>query len=496
MNDIATIKQSDMVLNVVNQGGDGRWYTAMLMCENGNHQGAANLVNEILCDPEADNYRSIISQWTYLSRNELPVVQELNTKDTKSIDGTMIYTVITAIGNTSAFKNDFTGNVVAMLKKAVDIGAQILAYNVANALMIWAKTPDDFSEAERYFNIVINNSLDRSEKAAAIVNSAVIVRDGLITGKKDYAEAIRLYEQAGELGQVTGMFNAANVSSWLAHKGDVKYYAHMEYWLQRMLDRVGGGVPLLDSDNHPGLDSMINNARIMLGQLNIFGKASNPKPIYGILLYRMVTSWGCYDPRRDYDIAYSHKIAQLSRPANEKAIDCWSYVLDAMDWRIGHLNNFDGNMGTIEIVLDEEESISLIVLNNQILGEELNKITPYLNEFVGRMKGHGLNRYLITQNVAMYYDHGGQIYTPIIAVNGSGARIISIYPGMTTKELTSAIEGTTPFIDGVSYSSTAALPIAINLLQGGGSVIDNAGNAISISKIGVWSVPHGLNLTN
>lgn len=491
MNDFVVSKQSDMVLQVVNRGGDRRWYTAMLMCENGSHQEAAKLVDEILCDPGADYYRSIIADWNYANKHTFPTKKIIDISDRRNTDSIMLHTVITAIGNTAAFKDDFNGNVVAMTKHAVDIGANILAYNVANAILIWAVKPSDFAEAQRYFKIVIDNCIDRSEKAAAIVNSAIIVRDGLVTGEENYEEAFNLYEQAGELGQVTGMFNAANISSLMIDKGKTKYIAHMEYWLQRLLERVGGGVPLLESDKHPGLDSMVNNARIILGQMHIFGKASDPKPIYGIILYRMVTSWGNYDPRRDYDIAYSHKIARLGRPANDSPLECWAYVLDAMDWRIGKISDIDNNMGVIDIHMDEDAGhVSMIVLNNLILGTELDETTLYFKEFIQKMKDRGFDRYLITQSVAMYYDNDGDIYTPVIAVSNGEPKMISIYPGMSTKDLMSAIENPPPFIDGMSFSSTAALPIAINQLQSGGSVIDGANDAVQTGKMGVWSIPH------
>lgn len=491
---------SKTVLDVIGDSGDKRWYTAMLMYENGNYQKAAKVVNDIITDPDNDYARKAIvmeevnevptgTRTISVNDNIKAMSKDLN-EIRMMIDGMMYNAIIAKIANMGVLKKNTGDNVVTMLKSVTDAGLPDFAYNLANTLFGSAKTKSDFELVQHYYQIAMNDE-DPSIRAAAFVNYCPIVRDGLITGVKDHKKAVEIYAQAGELGQVTGMFNAANVSDWLINDGHHEYCEVMAHWAERLLKRKSDSTPLLQSDVDNNTDKMVDDAKMMLCKVHVSEMIKNADPLYGLQLCESVTDIQPHVKAWYFDRAYGNTIKNLNKPSTNSGADNWAYVLSAMGWTISDVKDHANGVGMMYIEDETTEMvIPLLVVDGDILGDKAGSISKGCNIFIKKFKEKFQDHYLIAQKIAAFHETNGQVYTPIIAVSNGFSRYISIYPGMSTKDLFETFIHPRPFIDGVSFSNSCVISIAINKLNSGESVREEFNYNDRFSIKGEWGIPH------
>lgn len=226
--------------------------------------------------------------------------------------------------------------IIPMLRAAVDVGILECAYNVANHLAKRAKSPEDYKVAARYYQIAMKQTDDRSLQAAAHVNYCEIVRDGLITGKPDWPQAVVIYGKAGDLGLVRGMTNAGNVCAWIANS-DVsdaearEYAALCVYWSERALAYVANGSPRLTMDDEVGLMRDTSTCRLNLAAMNIDDRFERADLERGIQ-YTLEVSSDEPTAARFRNIGVSKRLQRLAVEPSKNPGENWRAVLRALGW--------------------------------------------------------------------------------------------------------------------------------------------------------------------
>lgn len=178
-----------------------------------------------------------------------------------------------------AVLNDVDGpGIESMWSTAADHGYLDLAYNAGNQIL-WRKankTVDDYKVASRYFQMAIERSSKDSIKYSAVTNYAEIVRDGLISGSKDWLGAVALYEEAGDKGLLNAMLNAGNVLLWLVESGDSSYSHRAAAWFERIITHVESGQNYLDLGGHEEAVEKLKIAKIRLVGMHLDGFLGEP----------------------------------------------------------------------------------------------------------------------------------------------------------------------------------------------------------------------------
>lgn len=184
--------------------------------------------------------------------------------------------LLNAISN-MAVANEITGSSIeSMWATAADFGYHDLAYNAANEMYEKASSPDDYRLASRYYQIAIDKSQHKGVVASAITNNAAIIRDGNITGKKDWAGAVALYEKAAEMNLVNAMFNAGNVLLWMVEAGDRSQGDRAAAWFERTITFVASGEESLDIGGQRERDHAQKSASLRLALMHVDGYLSKP----------------------------------------------------------------------------------------------------------------------------------------------------------------------------------------------------------------------------
>lgn len=178
-----------------------------------------------------------------------------------------------------AVLNDIDGpGIESMWSTAADCGYLDLAYN-AGSQILWRKankTLEDYKVASRYFHMAIEKSSNDSIKYSALTNYAEIVREGFISGSKDWLGSIALYEEAGDKGLLNAMLNAGNVLLWLVESGDRSYSARAEAWFERIITHVESGQKYIDLGGSEEATEKLKIAKIRLAGMHLDGFLGEP----------------------------------------------------------------------------------------------------------------------------------------------------------------------------------------------------------------------------
>ena len=182
-----------------------------------------------------------------------------------------------------------------LLRELLELGSEAgwseCSYNLANSIAGgWSDTErnvssqwpprEEVATVDRLYAKVmahkeepdgVNNDELRS---AAMVNRAALIRDGLLTGVEDWPAAVKLYEQAAELGNVVGAFNAGNVSAWLSEKGERAYAARSAKWYRRAIEMVEAGAIKPTHTSPENAKQMAESARGSLAHMVLDGVIS------------------------------------------------------------------------------------------------------------------------------------------------------------------------------------------------------------------------------
>lgn len=453
---------------------DPRWATALLIAEKGNLNGAAKLVTTLLDEVDVKP----------LSQH--PTFDEMRS----SLNDSILELVIGTLVNLAGITHNTSHQITEMQCKAVDSGYLDCAYNAANYLQENARGPLDFERAERYFKIAISVAKDSSSKAAAIVNYCALVRDGLVNGKPDHLAAISLYEQAADLGLVIGMFNAANVSIWLADEGHTSLYEKASHWLCKVIAHVDGNLPLLEMDTPETVKELFNQALLMLANIHIQNKITNSNSEYGIKLLSRYLPGNSNDQEiKDWlnDDALKQRIMALSAPEIRSPGHHWRYILSALDWKVGDITSIDGQpFEIIPITLKNDKVIPLIVLGAMF------KPGIYTDNFINltnTLISYNLSEYLLVTESALFRENEGKIYTPILYFNDNTYTLLSLNCRTPVDDLITLRGKQVSFEKSPSFSNTCVISIAINMLNEGFNISDGLNIESAYIPFGSWNMP-------
>lgn len=245
----------------------------------------------------------------------------------------IVNSMLGLVNNLAHETDHYPKSVNAMLCKAADAGFHKYAYNAANQIMAGAKTRKAYREAERYYKLAMAFEENPGMQAAAHVNYCPIVRDGLISGTPDWPAAVEIYEIAARMGLVKGMFNAGNVCSWLAGRGDKAYGERAAYWFKFALDVRASGKSTLDMETPAELEEVFEQCMVGLSACHIDSQFDGADLEEGIRWAKVVADRGNEHGRHNLGVGYMRRLATLAAKPEGSPGANWRSVLSKMDWR-------------------------------------------------------------------------------------------------------------------------------------------------------------------
>lgn len=198
-----------------------------------------------------------------------------------------------------------------LLNLAADRGAPEHAYDWATYLTGTATTRAHFAIAETYFQRAISQSRSPRIRAASLVNYAALLRDGRTAGVPDPVRALALFEEAASMGMVLGMLNAASVCSALANDGDAAYIERAAHWFQHALDYVHAGKIVLDFNGEAALTDHLDQCRLGLAYMHVYGTFSRADAAAGIALIAALHKAGNAQARSLTAVGEARKAARV-----------------------------------------------------------------------------------------------------------------------------------------------------------------------------------------
>jgi len=243
--------------------------------------------------------------------------------------------------NTAAILNGIKGpGIEAMATRAADSGHPEFAFNAGNYVIARAATPNDFRQAELFYQLAAEQSKDDATRAAAMVNRAAIIRDGSVTGQPDFPAALALYEQAADLGLMAAMFNAGNVSLWLVDQGQAQHAEGAAKWFEKAIGTVDEGIPCVDQITEEVRMSLYASARLRLAELH----ARDLLPDASFTRCRtLLEPYLGKDPHAQWALNIAHETLMCKsvvEPASTAGGN-WKSVLELMQWKVLSINPFD-----------------------------------------------------------------------------------------------------------------------------------------------------------
>lgn len=453
---------------------DPRWGTALKICSNGDINGAARLVTQLLGDLHVK-----------------PLDASTPLKDYPVIIDHMLYDlVIGTLANLGSLKPTLSIDITEMLCKAVDAGYVASAYNAANGLLENAKSPDDFRRAERYFKIAIATLTDKSMKAASLVNYCSIVRDGLITGERDHQGAIAIYEQAAELGLVTGMFNAANVSMWEISLGKAEMFEKAAYWFQQVVDTLDSKRPLMPMDSPQLMPPSLNEALKNLADFHINGKIEAFNLEYGIKLANR------YKPNDGADVAMKNwliemgltrRLMMISRPPVKAPVHHWHYLLQSLGWAVEPVQDspYAGNLEMFDIKLSQGKALFVVL---KFVFQPEHK-TPGLDAILTKLFIGGYDHIFLVSAIGMFKTNKEASHLPVVVYSHTAKWVTSFNIRLSPEQLIENAKKRIPFLHESVGMQNCVLPIALNTLNSGRSISDGIDLGCAYSRMEGWCIP-------
>lgn len=172
-------------------------------------------------------------------------------------------------------------------------------------------------------------------RTAAMVNRAAITRDGLLTGSRDWPGAVRLYEEAAELGNVVGALNAGNVSEWLARKGEPGYAQRAVKWFVKAIQMVEAGEFNEQHCSKKAALERAEGARTAVAHLVMDGLASAEGDRFVASLtaeHEMTCSRGGHQARVR---KFIERVKGAREPAAPTPAGNWVRALSLLGWQMG-----------------------------------------------------------------------------------------------------------------------------------------------------------------
>lgn len=421
-----------------------------------------------------------------------------------SLERELVNSLVATVNNMAAEVAARPKSVTEMLCKAADAGFHAYAYNAANNLMHGAKSVKRYKEAEHYYKLAMAFTDDPQLQAAAYVNYCPIVRDGLISGTRDWPAAVELYEGAARMGLIKGMFNAGNVSSWLANEGDRTYGARAAQWFEYAIKFHAERQPKLDFETWAELEAeVIENCILELSACHIDSKFDGADLETGITWARQLAVKGHAHAKHNLSVGYTNRLMTLEAAPQSTPGANWRTVLERLDW------SFEGDVRTEQVVIPVPElrrhlrtpvdrltvrlapgkTLPMFVTHEPCLpvkgGDAL------LNEIANALALSNPGGFFLTTRRALFVQAGRRAHTSIYVIyEGQGAQL-SLWLGCTPADLVENARAEVDFLDERYGSRNCSLPIAINALDEGYVVARNATLGQPYARIGsVFCLPY------
>lgn len=402
-----------------------------------------------------------------------------------TLDREMVNAMVSLVNNLAYAEDQYPASLKTLLCKAADAGFHEYAYNAANQVMEGAKGVKGYKEAERYFKLAMSFDEKPELQAAAHVNYCPIVRDGMITGSPDWVAAVEIYEVAARMGLVKAMFNAGNVSSWLANKGDRAYGARAAYWCKYALDYRASGKPRLDMETLEELEEVFDQAALLLSACHIDNKFDGADVEEGIRWARKLTDQGDPAGRDNLAVGYLRRLMGLTAKPQNSPGPNWRSVLSRLDWRfkgdfVSHSIPVSAvGAGQSTVAVDEllvelgtDKTIPLFVTHDPCLPQR--KGFERLADIAATLAaGHPEGFFLQTRK-ALFFESKGRAYTPIYVFHQGRLHRQALSMVSSPVLLLQCADDGVDFLDERFGNWNCAIPIVVNTLDEGFVVADNA----------------------
>lgn len=418
-----------------------------------------------------------------------------------AMDPEMANAAVGLVNNLAHSENQYPPSVKTLLCKATDSGLHKYAYNAANQIMKGAKSVKAYREAERYFKLAMAFEEMPDLQAAAHVNYCEIVRDGLISGTPDWPAAVEIYETAARMGLVKAMFNAGNVSSWLADKGDRAYGARAAYWFKYALDYRDAGKPRLDMETLEELGDVFEQCMLALSACHIDAKFDEAELEEGIRWAKALADRGNFDARRNLAVGYRHRLAALSAKPQRSPGANWRSTLSQMDWKFEgdvtcHPVSIPAGSGRqkrtkvdrLSVAVGSSSVTPLFVTHDPCL--PLHGGIELLCDIAEVLASHHPEGFFLLARKALFMESDQAIFTPIWVCHEGKFSPQALWIGASPQLLLQNAAAEVDFLDGRFGNWGCMLPIAANLLDEGFVVSDDPGRRVPwVGVGGSWRMP-------
>lgn len=342
--------------------------------------------------------------------------------------------------NNLAVVNEINGpEVESMWELASHYGYYDMAYNAANEVMFRASSPDDYRLAERYFDTAIAGNGPAELRACAITNSAEIVREGFITGKKDWLGAIALYEKAANMGLLKAMFNAGNVLLWLVESGETSYALRAEAWFKKAIKIIEKGTASLDKGGVKERDSLLMTNRMRLAQMHLH----NYLPNSSMKQFEALVAPYKDHPQAQYLVMQgaSNKLFKASLTPKGSPVKNWKCFLKFLGWVVEHEEKFDHGIhegmrvnGTTLALNAGEHGVMLLNVFNEFgpSGSNLER----MHHSVALSDSNQLGRpVFFVDTKGLFLSHADQFFSVLRVADKGKIGIVPIWPGASCEDV-------------------------------------------------------------
>lgn len=396
----------------------------------------------------------------------------------------------------------------SMWASAAEFGYYIMAYNAANEIYQNAKSIDDYKLASRYYHIAFEKVKSPRILASAITNYAAIIRDGNITGKKDFLGAIELYEKAAEMGLVNAMFNAGNVLLWLVEAGQTTYAERAEKWFLRIIDVVESGTESVDLGGEEERRGTLRRAHLRLASMHLHDQLKHASRD----AFDQIIAKYPGDDYAEWLVKSSHqkRLSHATLVPGANAGENWASVLQLNGWtvkscKLFKLGNITGH--SLEISCDSAIDGTMFMMVFDHFTH--NEIDPDLDAFYIALEHSELNDIPVffAGTKGFFISVQNEMYSVIHVANNGKEVLVPIWAGATSSEVFDLVfqPPESRFVSGREDPNNC-IPRLINALDEG-ITLDGTGlpNAIWIGADDVLCFPihradepdrHGLTITH
>lgn len=495
--DSVTPISAAFALKALRNGGDMRWYSAYMLAENKELTRVAEVAYDILSENNGknDSMNAILD----LSEEDVGniLIEDSNVFDAplkirlKYFISLLLFSLTDANGDDESLHD----SVLHLYKFLVEKGINLFAFDVATELGDRSTSEETFCEAERHYLIAIHSTQYVNGIVPALMGYAALLGnpDG---GKPDEDKELIALGRAAGHGCMAAMWAAAMI--YMERIDTTPNAANLaQRYFDRFIARFTSNEPYLPYDNNVGLFEMHATAHENLARLHMEGLIDNADPAYGMQLLRIFNDDEEDATREEKEQWLSEDLAAMDRPEEDGDVYNWVYVLEALGLEILGCEQIEDHFGVATIALENDgddeliDTIDLFVVAAIMYQDPEGALFDEFESIISNLKkAEKIDLpFLVTSSFAVFREVDGCIYTPVLLVTETENRLISLYPGMGTDGMRSHVYGSSPFIDGESYSTTANIAFAINQLAIGKSLADDYDNATYAEMELGWSFP-------